>query len=184
MLTWVSFTLKQVKDRPMESKITELSAHFRVLGAKNPEEWARSEITEGLPQYTSYAFLREVWLGSVYPVGHTAWIDNLFKSEEKFGSKTEATLIRKMLSLGISREEITLLLRETQISTIDSVLSKIDCSDELMFPESAKPANWAFVEIDEDNQVTRQIECLSDISRTVGEEIEPQLAQFGSYRNA
>lgn len=46
----------RVKRIAMDQK--ELTALFRRLGASNPDEWAHSEITEGIPQLARCVFLR------------------------------------------------------------------------------------------------------------------------------
>ena len=39
----------------------ELTEIFRKLGAEDPEDWARSQIREGIPQLARFLFLREAW---------------------------------------------------------------------------------------------------------------------------
>ncbi|MEO5959959.1 MAG: hypothetical protein ABIR80_12655, partial [Opitutaceae bacterium] len=56
-------------------KIRELSEQFRAVGAVEPESWARSQVQEGIPQYSRFIFLRQMWQ-SVVPEGDIAWIDS------------------------------------------------------------------------------------------------------------
>jgi hypothetical protein len=40
---------------------TELAEVFRSLGASDPDQWAYSEVHEGIPQLHRYLFLRQAW---------------------------------------------------------------------------------------------------------------------------
>ena len=47
---------------------------FKQLGAADPERWADSEESEGVPQVARYQFLRQAWR-QVVAMGDTSWIE-------------------------------------------------------------------------------------------------------------
>src|ERR1700683_2577550 len=52
---------------------------FGRLGAPSPEDWARSQVTEGIPQLARFLFLKQAW-SNVVSEGDTAWIQNEIRS--------------------------------------------------------------------------------------------------------
>ena len=54
--------------------IEKLTTLFRKLGARDPEQWARSQVDRGIDQVARYVFLRQAWK-SVVPPGDASWID-------------------------------------------------------------------------------------------------------------
>jgi hypothetical protein len=45
----------------IDTPLAKLTALFRKLGARDPESWAQSEISEGIPQLARFLFLRQAW---------------------------------------------------------------------------------------------------------------------------
>jgi len=43
------------------SDLDELTALFKKLGARRPELWARSQLSEGINQLQRFLFLRQAW---------------------------------------------------------------------------------------------------------------------------
>jgi hypothetical protein len=60
---------------PNPSSFEELTEVFGAAGASRPEEWAGSQLEEGINQLHRFLFLREAWR-RVLPEGSEAWIDN------------------------------------------------------------------------------------------------------------
>ena len=59
---------------------------FRRLGAPSPEDWAHSQVTEGIPQLARFIFLKQAWC-NVVPEGNTAWIEDAVRSAQ-VGNRT------------------------------------------------------------------------------------------------
>jgi hypothetical protein len=94
-------------------KIAKLAIYFEALGARNPEQWATSEIKEGIPQYARFVFLKTAW-EAVAPETDGRWIDNRISQSARDANAPGASagpVLQKMLSMGFTREEITDLVR-------------------------------------------------------------------------
>jgi hypothetical protein len=50
-----------------DAEIASLTARMQQLGAEDPEEWARSEITENIAQQARYLVLRRLWGEAIDP---------------------------------------------------------------------------------------------------------------------
>src|SRR5271165_2020386 len=109
-------------------KIKELAAHFRALGAADPEGWARSQVEEGIPQYARFVFLWQGWK-NVIAEGDTAWIDDSIAESERTprapGAGIGPVLQRIMLS-GASREDIAEIVRVMQWKVLSRIAYQID----------------------------------------------------------
>jgi hypothetical protein len=55
-------------------KLQRLAEVFRKVGASDPEQWAKSEVEEDIPQLARFLFLRGAWR-SVVSDGDTNWIE-------------------------------------------------------------------------------------------------------------
>jgi hypothetical protein len=59
-----------------------LEERFHALGAPDPEEWAASQLAEGIPQLHRFLFLRQAWR-SVYAEDEPGWIAGLIAQAER-----------------------------------------------------------------------------------------------------
>jgi hypothetical protein len=91
-----------------ERELTEL---FRRLGAQEPEDWARSQIREGIPQLLRYLFLRQAWRQVVAP-GDRDWMtvrEDDPDDRDEFGEAIDA-----VLATGVSAQDLTTVVRIMQ----------------------------------------------------------------------
>jgi len=92
-----------------EQELTEL---FRQLGAQEPEGWARSQISEGIPQLLRYLFLRQAWRQIIAPDDRD-WIIETHEDDpdqrDEFGEAIEA-----MLAAGAPAQDLTTVVRIMQ----------------------------------------------------------------------
>ena len=82
---------------PIPKSKKALVALFTQLGARNPESWAASEVSEGIPQLLRFLFLREAWRYVQSEDDHS-WIDREIDS-----SKTNARDPYAALGLSLAR---------------------------------------------------------------------------------
>ena len=79
----------------------ELTALFRELGAREPEQWAASQIDEGIPQLLRFLFLKGAW-ENIPNEGDVAWIEREIESGRKHPEEPYAGLGR---ALAVCREK-------------------------------------------------------------------------------
>lgn len=93
-----------------EQELTEL---FRKLGAQEPESWAHSQITEGIPQLLRYLFLRQAWRNVVSPDDNN-WMSKLRPKEPNLPGGELGPAIDRILAAGARPEDLTTVVRVMQ----------------------------------------------------------------------
>ncbi len=136
---------------------SQLVSIFRELGARDPEDWADSEISEDIPQLARFLFLKGCW-DVIAPDGDTSWIDNVLEnvpesSDEPFAGQAHA--IRRMLAKGCTRADIAELVRCVQAELLFDICYLMEDPDSVK--GNREYVNWAFVELDEEDAPTRTI---------------------------
>ncbi|MSU59914.1 MAG: hypothetical protein EXS35_17395 [Pedosphaera sp.] len=148
-----------------EQEIQELAAHFRALGAYDPDGWARSQVEEGIPQYARFVFLRQAWQ-SIIADGDAAWIDLHIGAAERQPRSPGASIgpaLKRMLASGASREDIAEVVRVMQWSALEGMAYQLDDSGVVEYPSEKMPrVNWALFEVDEAGQPLHSIDCLHE----------------------
>jgi hypothetical protein len=134
--------------------LTEL---FRKLGARGPEDWARSQIEEKLPQVARYLFLRQAW-GLVVGEENTAWIDHAIASaaarpDEPYAGVGHA--LRRLRVAGATDADMTDLVRGMQAELLFQFCYLLEEPGPLE-PEVSDVA-WALVQVDGAQKVVGRI---------------------------
>jgi hypothetical protein len=93
-----------------ERKLTEL---FSKLGADEPESWAHSQITEGIPQLPRYLFLRQAWRNVVSP-DDQSWMSKMRPSDPLEPGGEIGPAIDRILAAGARPEDLTTVVRIMQ----------------------------------------------------------------------
>jgi hypothetical protein len=91
----------------------ELAELFGRLGAEEPEMWARSQITEGIPQLARYLFLRQAWREVVSP-GDRAWTLDMRPRDPNAPGGELGPAIDRILAAGVRPEDLTTVVRVMQ----------------------------------------------------------------------
>lgn len=104
----------------MAKEESELTKVFRALGARDPEQWAKSQMQENIPQLHRFLFLRQAW-AQVVDENDDSWIDRVVQAARKnpeapFSGQGHA--IERMLALGVARSDIVDLVRNSQAEMI------------------------------------------------------------------
>jgi hypothetical protein len=148
-----------------EEEIQELAAHFRALGAEDPEGWARSQVNEGIPQYARFVFLRQAWK-NVIADGNTSWIDAQIAEAEKRPRDPGAgagPALKRMLDAGVKREDIAEVARVMQWELLSGIAYQLDNSGDVDYPNKNMPmVNWALFETNEAGEPSGQIPGLHE----------------------
>jgi hypothetical protein len=139
--------------------LTEL---FRKLGARAPEDWARSQIDEKLPQLARYLFLRQAW-GLVVGEENTAWIDHAIASaaaspDEPYAGVGHA--LRRLRAAGATDADMTDLVRGMQAELLFQFCYLLEDPGPLE-PEVSDVA-WALVQVDGAQKVVGRINGLHE----------------------
>jgi hypothetical protein len=135
----------------------DLAALFRRLGASNPDEWARSQITEGIPQLARYLFLRQAWR-NVVSEDDTTWIANAINGAKARPNEPYAGVghsLAKLRERGATDAELTDLVRGMQAELLFSLCYLLEDPGDLE-PEVSHIA-WALAEVDDEGNVVGKI---------------------------
>lgn len=90
---------------------------FEKLGADDPEGLARGEVEQGVSQLGRYLFLHQAWRKVVSKEGNAAYVES-FRNHSGVNEREPGgaigPIIKRMLSAGVSPEDIAELLRITE----------------------------------------------------------------------
>lgn len=101
------------------------------LGAPEPDEWARSEIREGIPQQVRYLLLRRIWANALTP-----WRD--------LGMLRWNEALAQLLDQGARQELLAEALRQVVFDTVHDLIMIIDEGRDPNAPEDAP--GWTLME--------------------------------------
>jgi hypothetical protein len=143
-------------------KQAQLAALFRKLGAIDPEEWAQSQIEEGIPQLARFLFLRQAWR-LVVREGDSTWIGHALAHAEARPADPYAGAghaLRKLRDRGASDEELTDLVRAMQAELLFRFSYLLEDPGDLE-PE-VSDVSWSLVQTDSDGNVLNNISGLHE----------------------
>ena len=163
-----------------EKEIQILTEQFRVLGAYRPEDWARSQVEENIPQYARFVFLRHAWEG-VISDRDTSWIDEQIEESERRPRAPGAGVglaLKKLITLGATREDISDIVRGMQWLTLAHIAYQLCDPGTVEYPsESLRRVKWSLFETDEEGQPMHLIDGLHESVLDVdpsGREMRPR----------
>jgi len=163
-----------------EKQIKELAAHFRALGAYDPEGWARSQVQEGIPQYVRFVFLRQAWK-SIIGDGDTSWIDPAIQDSKRRPRGPGAGIgpaLERILAAGVKREDIAEIVRVMQWKVLFHISYQLADPGVVEYPREEMPkVNWELFEVNEAGQPLQPIDGLHESvldTDPTGREMRPQ----------
>lgn len=109
-------------------EITRLTERFRQAGAPEPEEWASSEVRQGIAQLARFTFLRSVWPDIINTWLDAAWIDEWISAAraQPTGPFADAGLaLQRMRENGIAPIDVSSVARATAYAVVFAVLYKV-----------------------------------------------------------
>ena len=144
------------------SQLEELTELFRKLGASEPEEWAASQIDEGINQLGRFLFLRQAWR-NVVSENDTSWmqseIDRSLKNPDGPCSGIGPAL-QSMLSRGVNPQDITDVVRGMQYALLFSLCYLLDDPGEL--ETDVENVSWGLMQVDENGEPIASITGLHE----------------------
>jgi hypothetical protein len=138
--------------------IAELTKLFDRLGADDPEAWASSQLSEGVPQLQRYLFLRQAWK-NILGEDDFKWIDEEIRAGERYPDGPYAGIgaaLKRALASGVSPQDLTDIARGFQAKMLFEFCYLLD-DPGLSEPELAG-LSWGLFEMgDDDNPVPPRI---------------------------
>jgi len=163
-----------------EEQIRLWTERFRLLGAYDPDSWAKSQVKEGIPQYARFIFLRQAWK-EILDDDDAAWIDSEIASAAKRPSGPGAGIglaLKRILALGADREDLTEIVRVMQWELLSRIAYQLSDPGVVEYPDESFPkVNWELFEVDSKNNPLHPIgglhESILDTDPT-GREMRPK----------
>ena len=138
---------------------TQLAALFELLGAPDPNDWARSQAREGLPQLARFLFLRQAWLNVLRP-SDTAWIDEALKKKPSEPGGGIVRSLRNAEAAGVARQDLTEIVRVKQWELLFKFCCLLD--DPQIEEADAEHISWGLFQIGGDDAPGQRISGLHE----------------------
>lgn len=136
--------------------IEELTELFRAAGARQPHQWATSQINEGINQLHRFLFLRQAWQ-CVVSEDDDAWISQAIQHSidhrgEPYSGVGRA--LERLKALGARSEDLTDVVRGMQVQLLFGICHQLD--DPSLEEGAFANIGWALVETDAVDEPTRR----------------------------
>jgi hypothetical protein len=133
----------------------DLVALFRRLGAPSPEDWAYSQVREGIPQLARFVFLKQAW-SNVVPEGDTAWIETAIRSAQvqpdaPFSGMGGA--LARCKAVGASPDDLTEIARCAQAELLFAIAYLLEGPQNDL--DTGVDISWGLFETDEHGHPTK-----------------------------
>jgi hypothetical protein len=158
----------------------QLTAIFEKLGARDAEDWAYSQVEEGVPQLARFLFLRQAWR-AVVADDDPSWITGAISRAEAHPTEPYAGVglaLAKLVARGATHQELTDLVRGMQAQLLFAVCYLLEDPGELE-PE-VRDVSWALVQCDKDGNLGDRISALHESvleTDPTGREMRPRPAR-------
>ena len=151
--------------KPTSEDLLRVTEQFRIMGAFDPESWAKSQLEEGVPQYARLVFLRQAWT-NIISEGDTSWIDPVIHAAELRSRDPGAgagPALKRVLAAGASREDIAEIVRVMQWHVLAGLAYQLADSGVVEYPTDELPkVHWTLFEVDEDGEPLHPIDGLHE----------------------
>src|SRR5579863_3446625 len=118
---------------------------FARLGARNPDQWARSQIEEGVPQLARFLFLRQAWK-LVVTDQDTSWIEKQLLAGTEGPGGAIAPALERLLPCNVDPIDLTTVVRIMQWKVLAGLCDLLDDPGDL--EREVKDIAWRLFEID------------------------------------
>lgn len=126
-----------------QTELERLTADFARLGAQDPELWAHSQLSEGIPQLARFVFLKGAW-DSIVDAHDDSWMDRHASAEN---ADVGFRPLGRLLVAGVDRGDLHEVVREMQQGLLFSLCYMLGDSGAVVGNDVVK---WAFFELDDD----------------------------------
>jgi len=141
---------------PIPESEEKLTALFRELGASSPEIWARSQISEGIPQLLRFLFLKSAWK-NIPGEGESAWIARAIDDAKSNPDRPYAGLgiaLAHCKEKGVSDQNLTEIARCLRAQMLFHVCYLIDGPAHM--PPALDDVSWGLFQVNEEGQPVGQ----------------------------
>ncbi len=158
-------------------ELKRLTNVFRELGAQYPEEWALSQLEEGIPQLARFLFLRQAWRCVVSEDDGT-WIERAIAEAQSSPDAPYAGAghaLKALRNRGATNDEIGALVRAMQAELLFRIADLLDDPGEI--EPIAGGVAWGLFEVDEDEQPVAPMDMLHESvleTDPTGREVRPR----------
>lgn len=135
----------------------ELITLFAGLGARNPEQWAKSQLDENIPQLARFLFLRQAWKLVVSPDDRT-WMQANTDSSNPGSAITAA--LQRLREKGASEEDLTTVVRVMQWRLLSAFCYLLDDPGNL--EDEVGDVAWRLFEVDKNGKPIAAISGLHE----------------------
>ena len=126
--------------------VQELSELFRKLGARNPEEWAHSQLEEKIPQLARFLFLRQAW-NLVVRENDLGWISKMRQIDTKEPGGDIGPAINRLLGGSGDETDLTRVVRIMQWKILFGLCRLLDDPGDV--EREVRDIAWRLFQVDE-----------------------------------
>ena len=144
------------------SRLSRLTRLLEIAGARDPNEWAKSEVEEDIPQLARFLFLRQAWR-AIIPEGDTSWIEREVQAAKQNPRAPGSGLglaLAKLKEAGADVESLTEVARTAQWQLLHSICYQL--SDPSIEELELQHVAWGLFEVDEKGRAGRPVEGLHE----------------------
>lgn len=155
----------------------KLTALFKRLGAPEPEEWASSQLNEGIPQLHRFLFLRQAWR-HVVNEDDASWIDAWVEDANRRPDDPYAGVghaLKRLRETGAADADILDIVRGVQAEFLFTICYLL--GDPNIEEPEAQHINWGLFSTDDEGAPIESIDSLhEDVLGTdpTGREMRPR----------
>jgi hypothetical protein len=135
----------------------ELTQLFRKLGAREPEDWARSQLSDGIPQLSRYLFLRQAWQKVVRPDEHN-WMQEMRPKDPNAPGGELGPAVDRILAAGARPDDLTTVVRVMQWRLLSRLSVLVE--DPGVLEDEVADIWWQLFRVDENNNPIEPISGL------------------------
>jgi hypothetical protein len=146
----------------MSEEIERLSRLFTKLGARDPEDWASSQINEGIPQLARFLFLRQAWR-AIVSESDDSWIDaniRAYRDDSRAPFSGVGRALEALRTKGATSTELTDLVRGMQAELLSGLCYLLEDPGDL--EEEVSHVAWGLFLLDENDQPIEMIGGLQE----------------------
>lgn len=124
----------------------ELAELFARLGARNPSDWARSQLEEGIPQLARFLFLKQAWK-RIVPAQDSSWIEAELSANPEDPGGGIVTALQRVLANGAPRSDLTEIVRVMQWKLLFDLCYLLDDPGDL--GEGIEDLSWNLFQVND-----------------------------------
>jgi hypothetical protein len=122
---------------------------FARLGARNPEQWAKSQLGGNISQLARFLFLRQAWKLVVSPDDRT-WIQMQANTGSSAPGSAIISALKRLREVGASEGDLTIVVRVMQWRLLSAFCYLLDDPGDL--EDEVKDIAWRLFEVNKDGE--------------------------------